>query len=90
LTGEFGMSYETSKIENTTKNFDAERMVQEIETGQYSKRRVDVSKDYQRSKEYAHSNGRSKGEAGSDISKTVPNKFLDMAKSMQPDRANKR
>jgi hypothetical protein len=77
------MTYETPEIEKTTANFDAERMAEEIETGDRSERQVNVSSDYEQSKLYAQPDT-PQGETESDISTTVPDEFLDMAKSIQP------
>jgi hypothetical protein len=78
------MNSETHDIEKTTENFDAERMAEEIETGDLSERRVNVSSDYEQSKLYAQPDT-PQGETESDISTTVPDEFLDMAKSIQPN-----
>jgi hypothetical protein len=78
------MTHGTPDIEKTTENFDAERMVEEIETGDRSEPQVNVSSDYEKSKLYSQPDT-IQDEKGPDISTTVPDEFLDMAKSIQPD-----
>lgn len=75
----------TPDLEQTTANFDAERMVEEIETSDISKPQVNVSNDYEKSKLYAQPSDEQHAEAGADISTTVPGEFVEMAKSIQPD-----
>jgi hypothetical protein len=78
------MTNEIPDIEKTTANFDAERMAEEIETGDRSEPPVNVSGDYEKSKLYSQPDT-VQDEKGPDISTTVPDEFVDMAKSIQPD-----